>query len=383
MTGSKKRIVIVSHYYPPHTGGIEMVAKNQAERLAASGHDVTVVTNGTSLREPAGMINGVRVLRMPALNAFEKKGVPFPVTAPVTLMSTLVSVIRKADVVHIHDAVYVACFTAAIVARALRRPIVLTQHVGIVPHSQLVDAMQKVMHKTAGAIVYKGSTIVCTLNDSVEQHVLAQGVESHKIKALANGVDTGLFHPANQYEKMAAREEFGLSHDKPVVLFVGRSVPKKGYDKVLAACSPDYQIVIAGGEPLTGDEPHVVHLGKLSQEKLARVYQAADLFVLPSEGEGFPMSVQEAMASGLPVITTDDPGYARYNLNAKGVYLLKNPTADSVRSAIITVLADESRRRDMSDYSRAYATEHFSWDHIVMQLDDIYGGVLLPKEAKV
>jgi D-inositol-3-phosphate glycosyltransferase len=381
MTAPKKRIVIVSHYYPPHTGGIEMVAKNQAERLAALGHTVMVVTSGTSLKEPAGMINGVRVLRIPALNAFEKKGVPFPLTAPIMLISTLVSVIRKADVVHIHDAIYVPCFTAAIVARVLRKPVVLTQHVGIVPHKPLVIAMQKVMHSTAGAIVYKTSKVVCTLNDSVEQHVRDRGVKPENLKALANGVDTTLFRPASQYEKNAAREEFGLSHNKPVVLFVGRAVPKKGYDKVLAACSSDYQLVFAGGEPSTGDEPHVVHLGKLSQNKLARVYRAADIFVLPSEGEGFPMSVQEAMASGLPVITTDDPGYARYKLNKKRMVMLKEPSAKSVRKAIVDLLADKERRADMALYSRSYAEEHFGWDTIVADLNNIYDNLLLRTRA--
>jgi glycosyltransferase involved in cell wall biosynthesis len=321
------------------------------------------------------------VVRIPALNPFEKRGVPYPLTAPIMLITSLLHTIRRADVVHVHDAIYVPCFTAAIIAKILRKPLVLTQHVGMIPHSRLVTAVQKIMHKTAGAIVYRTSKVVCTLNDRVEQHVKAHGVKPERLVHMANGVDTELFHPANQYEKMAAREQLGLSHDKTIVLFVGRAVPKKGYDKVLASASPNYQLVFAGGEAQIGDEPHIVYLGKLPQQKLALVYRAADMFVLPSEGEGFPMSVQEAMASGLPIITTDDEGYARYKLDGDFVRLLKEPTASSVAAAIAELAANEHRRVAMGKYVRHYAETHFGWDTIVEELESMYSDLTLADKA--
>lgn len=381
MTARKKNIVIVCHYYLPHTGGIEIVVKNQAEGLAARGHKVTIITSKITRNDkPDSTVNGVRILRVPALNVLEKYGVPFPFFAPFTLISVLARVISKADAVHINDAVYIPCIAAALTARIFRKPLVVTQHVDLVQHPNMVVMLaQKILHGIAGRIVYSSCAIVLTLNDRVQQHVANHGAAQHKLKNVVNGVDTNLFHPATEYEKIAARNYFGLSQNKPIVLFVGRFVPKKGFNKVLAAHSSKYQLVFAGGEPQIGDEPDVVFVGKLPQVQLAQLYRAADVFVLPSEGEGFPLSVQEAMATGLPIILADDKGYARYKLDAALVCALPEATNAGVRKAIAELTASASRRDRMGAYSHTYATENFSWPRIVTQLETTYEQLILHK----
>ncbi|MGJ0151748.1 glycosyltransferase family 4 protein [Streptomyces sp. CH8.1] len=85
----------------------------------------------------------------------------------------------------------------------------------------------------------------------------------------------------------------------------------------------------------------------LSAEDLADAYRACDVFALPSTAEGFPLTVQEAMASGLPVVTTDDPGYAPYGLD-RGVALLVPRTVPALRAALDGLVADPpgGRRRE-------------------------------------
>jgi D-inositol-3-phosphate glycosyltransferase len=371
-TLSTKNIVIVTHYYPPHMGGIEMVAKQQAERLAALGHTVHIVTSKVNDEEHSGINNGVHVSRILAWNGLEEKGVPFPVFAP-SLWPTLWHTIKQADVVHVHDATYLSSATAAFIARLLGKPVVLTQHVGLVQHpATWVMAAQKMMHRTLGAFVYRRARAIFTLNDRVEQHVAGRGAGADSLHSITNGVDTGIFHPVSQAEKQALRKKFGLSPDKPVVLFVGRFVPKKGFDKVLAARDNSYQLVFAGGQanPFTDDD--VVLIGSLPQDELAKYYQAADVFVLPSEGEGFPLSVQEAMATGLPIIVAHDEGYARYNLDPYLVKLLHQPNEHSIRAAIKAVISDDDLRRAMGLYSRDYAQHNFAWDGVVASLERAY-----------
>jgi D-inositol-3-phosphate glycosyltransferase len=353
-----------------------MVAKHQAERLAARGHRVVVVTSKVNNEEASGTINGVQVTRVPAWNGLEGRGVPFPVFKSA-ILKVLKGAVVQADVVHIHDAMYMSSLIAVFMARTYRKPVIITQHVGLVQHpAWWVVRAQKIMHGTVGRWVFGSGRVVFTLNDRVMSHARRYGARSSRLKPIANGVDIELFSPVSSDEKLHLRKRLGLSIDKPIVLFVGRFVPKKGFDKVMAARDGSYQIVFAGGEadPFTAND--IVLIGKLNQKELADYYRAADVFVLPSEGEGFPLSIQEAMAAGLPIITTYDDGYGRYNLDAQLFKMLHQPNAHSVRAAIKSVLQNNDLRRAMSLYSRDYASKYFGWDKVITELEHAYDSAM-------
>jgi D-inositol-3-phosphate glycosyltransferase len=371
------KITIVSSYYPPHLGGLEIVAHYQAKLLAATGNVVTVITSKTDSDRSHYVEDGVEVVRIPALNISERWGAPFPIFSP-SLLWALSRSIKHADIVHVHDAFYMSSFFAALCARWYKKPLVLTQHVAMIAHpSKAVMAIQKIVYATSGNVIFRISTIVIAFNDRVKEFLLAQGVPERKIMALYNGVDSELFHPVSIEEKDALRAKLGLSTTKKIILFVGRFVPKKGFSKVLAARSKEYQIVFAGGDAPSESNEEVVFLGKLSQSMLAEVYQAADIFVLPSEGEGFPLSVQEAMATGLPIITSDDYGYGRYNFDREKMVFIDKPTETSVREAIKELLDNDARLSAMSSYSEEYALTHFKWSFVISQLEKIYTNLAL------
>ncbi|MFE2689040.1 glycosyltransferase family 4 protein [Streptomyces mirabilis] len=371
------RVLLISHYYPPHVGGIENVVRREAEGLSARGVDVTVVTSAD--RPSVSVEHGVRVVRVAAWNGTERKaGVPFPVFSPA-LVSVALRWARHADAVHIHDCLYLSSWAGGLAAKLTRTPYVLTQHVAVVDHpSGLVRAVQRAVYGVAGRALLRGSRAVFTLNATVAGFVRRYGAREERAHHLANGVDTEAFRPAaSAAERARARERFGLPADRVLVLFVGRLVPKKGYDLLLAAHTPDagYDLVFSGGgdtEALAG-RPGVHHLGALAPEAVAEAYRACDVFALPSTAEGFPLTVQEAMASGLPVVTTDDPGYAPYDLDRGQVSLL--PRETSVLAAELRALAaDPERRARMGAYSRAYAEKAFAWDDHVQTLLAHYRG---------
>ena len=88
---------------------------------------------------------------------------------------------------------------------------------------------------------------------------------------------------------------------------MGRFVPKKGFDILYQAKDPSYLLVFVGGGMIPDyikSDHSVKIIGPLPQEELAMLYKASDVFILPSYGEGFPLSIQEAMATGLPIITS-------------------------------------------------------------------------------
>ncbi|MGW2565737.1 glycosyltransferase family 4 protein [Streptomyces sp. NPDC001537] len=377
MSARPLRVLLVSHYYPPHVGGIENVVHREARGLAARGVEVTVLTSAG--RSSVTFEDGVRVVRVAAWNGAERRaGVPFPLFSPA-LLTTALRLVRRADAVHIHDCLYLSSWAAGLAARLTRTPYVLTQHVAVVDHpSGLVRAVQQAVYGVAGRALLRGARAVFTLNASVARFVRAHGAPEHRAHHLANGVDTVRFRPAaSAAERTLVRERFGLPADRVLVLFAGRLVPKKGYDLLLAAHTPDagYDLVFSGGgdsAALVG-RPGVHHLGALSQEAVADAYRACDVFALPSTAEGFPLTVQEAMASGLPVVTTDDPGYAPYRLDRDQLSLLPREVP-ALAAELSALAADPERRARMGAYSRTYAEKAFAWDEHVQTLLTHYRG---------
>lgn len=365
------RVLLVSHYFPPHLGGIENVVAEQARHLAAAGADVMVLTSG----RPGGIeVLGerVRVLRVPAWDGLqEKAGIPFPVPGP-RLLTSAVRWARWADVIHVHDGAYLTSWAAGVASLVTRTPMVMHQHVAIVEHpAAVVRLVQQAVWGTAGRLMLRRAERVFVLNDTVAAFVQGYG---GRVEHLPNGVDTALFTPLGDQDPAGlgrtfrlppsdlARKRLGLPADRVLVLFAGRLVPKKGYDLLIEAAGPEYDLVFAGEghDGVPADRPGVFHLGRLDPAGLADAYRACDVFALPSTSEGFPLTVQEAMASGLPVVTTDDPGYASYRLDREHVRLLPREAA-AIRATLAELAADPELRERMGRWSHAYATGGFSW----------------------
>jgi glycosyltransferase involved in cell wall biosynthesis len=367
-----RRVLLVSHYFPPHMGGIENVVAGEARHLVKAGHDVTVLTTSPGGRAGTTLSgDGYVVVRMPTWNGIERAtGVPFPLVAPWSVLRAA-RLVRRVDVVHVHDLLYVTTWLAALLARLLRRPYVLTQHVGLVAHpSRAVEGVQRLVHATIGRVVVTGAASVVHLNGGVAEFLRGVGARDDQLRFVVNGTDTDLFHAADAVSKAALRASFDVPATGVLALFAGRFVPKKGYDIVLAAAGEGYTLVLAGGdEPV--NRPGVIMAGRMPPERLADLYRACDVFVLPSVAEGFPLTVQEAMATGLPIVTTDDPGYAPYGLDRELVALVE-PTVDAVRSALQRIAGDAQLRDRMGAYSAEVADRRFTWSEHVRALEAIY-----------
>lgn len=358
-------MAVVIHYYAPHIGGMEQVARCQVSSLAVRGHPVTVVTCAHApglapVSEGAGWL----VRRSRALNFLETRlGITFPIVGP-GMLRALWQEIGRADIVHIHDVFYLSSHLAFLVALLRRRRFVLTQHVALVDHpSRLVMAVQQVVYATVGRVMFRRAERIVTYNARVRDFVAVHGAEPSRVVMNHNGIDTGFFSPVGPAARSELRARYGLPQDKPVVLFVGRLVPKKGYDLVIDAADPGHTTLIVGegaGRPNT-ERDGVVMFGPASPEQLRDLYRLSDVFVFPAVGELFTLVMQEAMASGLPVVTTDDPAYAEYGLDRSLIGFCARRSGD-VRRAVADVIGSPERRKAMAEYSRRLSLERFSWD---------------------
>ena len=140
-----------------------------------------------------------------------------------------------------------------------------------------------------------------------------------------------------------------------MALFVGRDVPKKGLDVFLAAGDPAYELVAVTDR--AGSAPGARLLPFMPAARLGELLHAVDAFVLPSEGEGFPLTLQEAFATGLPVVTTMQPGYEHY-LDPADVLVIER-TPDSLRAALGRLAGDPALQQALSARSLAVARRAF------------------------
>ena len=296
------RILTVTHYMPPHLGGIEMVADALVRGLAARGHDTRWVASAVPAR-PGW--DGSR-LRVPAWNALEARaGLPYPLWAARGLRD-LDRQVTLADVVHVHDCLYMGSAAAVASARRLGKPVLLTQHIGMVPYGPVLDRVERLAYATLGRAVLAGADKLVACAPHVPAFFAELGV-ARPFELIRNGIDAERFVGASRERRAALRARYDLSPTARVVLFSGRLVAKKGVDKVatlqraLAADTPGSELFVAGDGPLAHllhGSPRTRRLGVVSPAQMPELYALADLMVLPSHGEGLPLGVQEAMLSG-------------------------------------------------------------------------------------
>jgi glycosyltransferase involved in cell wall biosynthesis len=112
-------------------------------------------------------------------------------------------------------------------------------------------------------------------------------------------------------------------------------------------------------------------LGKIDHAFIPPYFAHADAYVLPSISEGLPISLLEAMASGLPSIASDVGGISN-QIGPSVVKLIPPGDAKALADAMIRLRNDELTRRGLAEMGRLFVAEHFSWDRVVDRLVDVY-----------
>jgi len=309
------KVVLVTHYYSTHRGGIELVAGELARRLAGA-HEILWIASDCD-PVPAPGAGALHCLPMRATNAIERlSGLPLPLWGPRSC-ARLWRAVRDADVVHLHDFVYPGNCLAFLAARVHGKPVVVTQHVGAIPYrNPILRLVQWTAHATLGRAVLGGADRVVFVSTVVRDYFAARSVRFRQPPVVVpNGVDTDTFAGVEPGGRAAARAALGLDPRRPVLLFVGRFVEKKGLHilEALARRMTDVTWILAGWGPIDPRQwnaPNVhVHDNRRGHE-LVPLYHAADALVLPSVGEGLPLVVQEALSCGTPVMVGEDTAAA-------------------------------------------------------------------------
>ena len=358
------RVVLVSANFAPHVGGIERFTENLAIGLGTRGHAVEVVCCRFGAAPLHEIRNSFSVTRVPSSYVLDRRlGVPWPVPSP-----RLVSTLRR------RCAAPTSCTSRTSCTRPPRRrscspggrdvASVLTQHVGFVPQRHaLLDTVERAALATLGRSARLATRVAC-LNPAVAEWVTAQwGVDD--VRLLPVGVPARAAPVADAGE---VRRSFGLAPDRFVALFVGRDVPKKGLDIFLAAANPAYDLVAVTDR--SGPVPGVTLLPFMAHERLQELLGCVDAFVLPSEAEGFPVTIQEALLAGLPIVTPMLPGFERHLGAGDAIFIERTP--ESLRAALRRLLDDPELRRSLGRRGQAVAERSFGIDAFVDAYEELY-----------
>ena len=306
-----RSMVLVTHYFPAHGGGIEIVANQIATRLAGSGA-WTIAWFASDVDPEPDVVPGLMTTAARSWNAVERRtGLPFPLWSIGSLRALWVAV-RDADLVHVHDYLYLGNLAAIIAGWRWGKPVVVTQHIGLIPFASRIKRLTlELLNRTIGPLFLRHVHQVVFISEAVRTYFEARVTFTRRPAYLPNGVDGALFHPATPAARLPVpSESLVYPRHGPVLLFVGRFVEKKGVHIVaeLARRHPTHAWILAGHGPLEwvwSGLGNVRVLSGRSGATLAPLYQVADLLVLPSIGEGFPLVVQESMACGTPVMINE------------------------------------------------------------------------------
>jgi glycosyltransferase involved in cell wall biosynthesis len=261
---------------------------------------------------------------------------------------------------------------AALLARELGVPYTLTARgtdLNVLANDARIAA--RIRDASAGALVCAAvSGALC------DRFAEVTGLPREGIREVRNGVDLELFRPG---DPAVARRELGLPPDGRLLLGVGRLVAGKGFARAAAALAelpPDVHLVLVGEGPeraaiAAATRGRVVFLGALAPARVALAYQACDLLVLPSEREGWPNVVTEALACGLRVVATRVGGIPEILADSPGDGTVGALVPPGDHRALVDALRGMLRTPGDRSHVRAFA-ERYGWDGPVQALAAIF-----------
>lgn len=389
--------LITETFYPPLIDGIAIQNHQLAERLAARGVDVWVITRQT---EPtsAGFehIGHFRVTRIPPGGVWKGKG--WKAVKPMVLflaraLVLLLSNVRRYDVVMVCGLKVLPALALVLKLIAGKRCVVQVQSPAEIWEDISADSLQKMkLSRTSRLLrgcqnvrkaMLKRMDAFVAVSSEIRCELVGMGIESEKIKVIPNGVDTGRFYPVSSEEKRRLRHKLALPMDKKLFIFAGRLAASKGlflllevWEELVRTRDNVYLLLVgAGRDSFDNCEPELkafVQAHALEStvsftggvRNVHEYLQASDVFVLPSEYEGFSLALGEALACGLPAIATRVGTAPELIRDGENGVLVAPRDRKALWAAMEWLLAREEPGREMAERAALAAVEWYGMEAV-------------------
>lgn len=380
------RILQVSNFFKPslESGGVANVVYNISKCLVKRGHELTVYTTNRSLVDIK--IDSNRLLDYEGMKVyfFSNLRKYFPIKIPPIpyyLPRVARKEIKNFDVIHIHEARTIAAVFTYYYAQKYNIPYIVQAHGSVMPFFQKV-LFKKIFDRIWGYNILKHASKVIAGTDEESKQYMQMGVKKNRIEIVPNAVNFSQFENT---PKGMFRRKYGIKETDKMILYLGRINKIKGIDFLLDSfrqvCNKynNVKLVLIGPDDGFLSEvktqmreigkEKIIYTGIVSEKTKFEAYADADIYVLPSVKDNFPISVLEALASGTPVIVTNRCLIANI---VQDVGFVVDYDPSSLNKAIIDLLNNDELRLILGEKSRSLIKSKFTYDKICEQLIGLY-----------
>ncbi|HLD31560.1 MAG TPA: glycosyltransferase family 4 protein [Patescibacteria group bacterium] len=367
---------------PATHGGVERHVHELSLRLVKLGQQVTVYSRPWYTQMTDGQIEGVEIKHLPSINTKHLD------TITHSFLATLDAITKGFDIIH---------YQGVGPSLVSFLPRLLAPHIRVITTFHSMDRKHEKWNWFARLILKIAEWTAChfshetiAVSRTIEQY--CRDVYDRQAVYIPNGVPL-----YEKKEDTTALAPWGLEKDK-YLLTVSRLIPVKGIQYLIKAfrqlptdLRQKYKLVIVGDgyhtdeyvrklKQLASGESQIVFTGWQAGETLAALYSQAHLLIHPSDIEGLPITVLEAMSYELPVLLSDIPEHRE--LENQSQYLFTHGQVDVLTKKLEKILRlDDAILKEHGAYNRAKIENHYSWSDIVQEMNKIYQAPILAPRA--
>ena len=378
MSTNMKIVILIARFPPSYLGGAEIAVYNLAKQLSKLKHEVHVITmsdpnSPDENTQDDFFLHRIKTIEIPLL-----RNIVFSIRS-LYLMKTIKPHLVHSQTISIHN----AGLPAFLAKKILKIP--------YIAWGRGSDIYLYRHEKQFKRIILKNSNAAIALTDDMKEAM--QNIWNMPICVIPNGIDLEKF---NTLRKSKMHSTKIAESDDKVILFVGRLHPIKGLAYLIKAMKiihqryPKSRLLIVGD----GDERDnlnmivknsnlnecVTFIGKVPNKSIPEYMALADILVLPSLSEGFPVVILEAMACGLPIVATKIRGNQEIIKDWDNGFLVEPRNSENITEKVLLLLKDDQLRRIIAGKNIEVA-KRYSWESVARRVEEIYFGVVSNHDA--
>jgi glycosyltransferase involved in cell wall biosynthesis len=394
------KILQVSQRFSPSIGGSQYHVYRISKELVKLGHDVTIVTTtsmhnkdirGFSTARPFTLkstcltsskfevMDGIKIYRFKPIFQFWMQMVN------PSMFIFLLKNCHKYDVVHAHAYMGAESDMAALICKLRNIPFIFTAHDLLSNQSGVINILKNGYDRTIGKFTLKTAKKLIALTEENKKQYELSRIQENKIKIIPNGVDYEIFDGLIRSEDSLKK----IGNPDKVILFVGRLLKYKGAQHIINAIPelgedyPNTKFIFVGEDQ--GYEKQLIKLakdldvldkciftGKIDEYNLLKYYSIADVFILPSIGEGFGLVALEAIVSGVPVILADVGGL-KHILSEIGGYPINmtGEVTEQIAENVKHVFSDTDVKMEIAKQKEVVKRD-YTWKRVAEMTEKVY-----------
>jgi len=382
------RILQVVPYFYPYAGPVE-VAYGISKKLIERSHEVVMYTSDVKnkysrIDNESENVNGMKIHYVRILGASVARQMKLFITPE--MISTVKEEIKNVDVIHLHEYRTFQNIVISHYAKKQGVPYVLQAH-GSLPRIMAKQRLKWIYDVLFGYRLLRDASKVIALSRMEAEQYRGMGVPEEKIAVIPNGIDLseyGDLPPKGYFKK-----RFDIDEDEKIALYLGRIHKIKGIDILVKAFAEvneklnDVRLVIVGPDDgylselklmikALKIENNVLIVGPLYGEEKLEAYIDADVYVLPSKYETFPIGLLEAYSCGKPVVASRVGGLKDLVVDEKTGLLVEPGDVKQLQRSMLYLLNNYNKAKEMSLKGRDIVRENFTIEKVVDRLERLY-----------